>query len=215
MPGRMGRRSLFAASAFALGVAAASQASAQAAADPTAPGWTKVCSTDAAGAQGCSTVFQIVAEGGQFIAQASLNQVTGQPDIIFSVWVRTGVLIQLGIRIQIDEQEPATVPYLLCDATICIGEVTVDDNFIQQLKRGGQLLVSTAMPAAPPAENGMRRADFPMTLVGFTAVYDGPGLDQAQAAARQDELNQTLQDRAAAARQRLIEQQQAVTPAAP
>ena len=60
MPGRMG--SMVAASAFALGVATSGQAQAQA--DPTAPGWIKVCQADAAGAQSCSVVFQIVAENG-------------------------------------------------------------------------------------------------------------------------------------------------------
>ncbi|MCW5713868.1 MAG: invasion associated locus B family protein [Bauldia sp.] len=203
---------MVAASAFALGVATSGQALAQQ--DPTAPGWIKVCQTDAAGAQSCSVVYQIVAENGQLIGQASLTTVTGQTGVVFSVLVRTGVLIQQGIRIQVDTNQAATMPYALCDTNICIGEVPVDDAFIASLKRGNQLMISTAQPAA--TEEGLRRIDYPMTLAGFTATYDGPGLNGAEAQARQDELNQALQDRAEAARQRLIEQQQQIlNPAAP
>jgi invasion protein IalB len=204
--------SMVAASAFALGVATSGQAFAQAAADPTAPGWIKVCQ-DANGAQSCSVVYQIVAENGQLIGQASLTTTTGQTGVVFSVLVRTGVLIQQGIRIQVDTNQAATMPYALCDTTICIGEVPVDDAFVASLKRGNQLMISTAQPAA--TEEGLRRIDYPMTLAGFTAVYDGPGLNGTEAQARQDELNQALQDRAAAARQRLIEQQQQLLNATP
>lgn len=211
LPGRMGW--MVAASAFALGVATSGQGVAQTPADPTAPGWIKVCQTDAAGAQSCSVVYQIVAENGQLIGQASLTTTTGQTGVVFSVLVRTGVLIQQGIRIQVDTNQAATMPYALCDTTICIGEVPVDDAFVQSLKRGNNLMISTAQPAA--TAEGLRRIDYPMTLAGFTAVYDGPGLNGTEAQARQDELNQALQDRAAAARQRLIEQQQQLLNATP
>ncbi len=175
-----------------------------------APGWTKVCGPDPnTGREACAVVYQIIADGGQFIVQASLNQVVGTTEILMSVWVRTGVFVNLGVRVQIDQQQPAGIPYVLCDANICIAEINVDQAFITALKRGGTLVVSTIVPDAAA---GARQLDFPMTLVGFTATYDGPGLNGAQAQALQDRINRDLQDRAVAARQRLIQQQQAATP---
>lgn len=213
MPSRNRWHAVLAIAALALAPAlAASPSHAQ-----TAPGWNKFCVTqEGTTREICSVVYQIVNDGGQFIAQAALNRETGQTGITFNLMVRTGILIQPGIQVQIDQSAPTAFPILLCDANICIAETQVDDNFVRALKAGGMMTLSTLIPAADQP-NGARQANFPMTLVGFTATYDGAGLTQAQAQERQDELNQQLQDRAAAARQRLIEQQQQATtpPAAP
>lgn len=219
MQARIRWRAAVAASALALSpVILAAEGQAQEAAAPavapaTAGGWNKFCTTQGE-REICSVVFQIIAEGGQFIAQAALNQETGTNQILLSIMVRTGLLIQPGIQVQVDNNAPTAVPILLCDPSICISETEVDQNFVNALKAGGTLTLSTLAPDANQP-NGARQNNFPMTLVGFTATYDGPGMTPDQAQARQDELNQALQDRAAAARQRLIEQQQqATTPAA-
>ncbi|MGD9740791.1 MAG: invasion associated locus B family protein [Bauldia sp.] len=221
MHGRTRWRAAVAASALALSpVVAAAPSYAQeaapaapAVAPATAGGWNKFCQTQGE-REICSVVFQIVADGGQFIAQAALNQETGTGQILLSIMVRTGLLIQPGIQVQIDNNSPTAVPILLCDTSICISETQVDANFVNALKAGGTLTLSTLAPDNNQP-NGARQNNFPMTLVGFTATYDGPGMTPDQAQARQDELNQALQDRAAAARQRLIEQQQqATTPGA-
>ncbi len=82
-----------------------------------------------------------------------------------------------------------------------VDELKVDQNFVDAMKAGGQLTISTL-------NQGEKIVTFPLTLIGFTKVYDGEGLDQAGAQARQSELNEALQARAAEARKKLIEQQQ-------
>ena len=177
--------------------------------------WTKVCGPDPADPTGrreaCSVVYQIVSDNGQFIAQASLNQVAGAPEILMSVWVRTGVFVNPGVGVRVDQAQPAGIPFVLCDPNICIAETNVDAAFITSLKRGGKLTISTFVPDA--TAGGARQLDFEMTLVGFTATYDGPGLNGAEAQALQDRILRDLQDRADAARQRLIDQQRAAAPA--
>jgi invasion protein IalB len=192
-----------AAAAMAVGAAGVTPAQAQ---QDFGGGWNKFCSTDAQGRQGCSVVYQLLTESGQFVAQISVNQVTGQEQIIFSIWIRTNVLIEPGISVRVDQGTQGAIPYVLCDPNICIGEAQVDVNFVNSLKRGGTLMVSTVAPAADAPE-GVRQQNYPITLRGFTAAYDGPGLTPAQAQARRDELNQALQDRAEQARQRLIDAQ--------
>jgi invasion protein IalB len=169
-------------------------------------GWNKIC-YDAGGTQSCTVLFQIVAETGQLVAQASINSRAGQPNMVFQAWIinQQGVYVGAGIRITVDANAPTDIPFAICDATYCIAERQVDNSFVNALKAGNNMSVS-AMIRQP---NGQpQQVDLPVTLRGFTAAFDGPGLDEAQAAALTEQLNQALQDRAAAARQRLIQQQQ-------
>jgi invasion protein IalB len=179
-------------------------------------GWNKICYADPAGAQTCTILFQVVAETGQLVAQASINSRAGQPQMIFQSWIISspGVYVGAGMRLQIDNNTPTDIPFAICDATYCIAESQIDMNFINALKAGNQMVMSAMIRQSGTQP---RQIDLPVTLRGFTAAFDGPGLNEAQAQALTDQLNQALQDRAEAARQRLIDQQQqfATPPATP
>lgn len=171
------------------------------------PAWTKVCNPDATtGDEGCAVVYRIFANETTVILQMSLSYLLSDPGtIILSIWIPTGVFVDQGLRLQIDDNEPALLPFRLCDPQICIAESQVDLAFVNQLKGGLDLLVSAVIPHQT---EGAQVIDLPVTLRGFTAVYDGPGLTPDEAAAQQEAVNQALLDRAEDARQRLIEQQQ-------
>jgi invasion protein IalB len=185
------------ASVLAMGptVAPAQQPAAPTAGAPA--GWNKICYADPTGAQACTVLFQIVAETGQLV----------EPNMVFQAWIinQQGIYVGAGIRITVDANAPTDIPFAICDATYCIAERQIDNNFVNALKAGNNMSVSALIrqPNGQP-----QQVDLPVTLRGFTAAFDGPGLDQAQAAALTEQLNQALQDRAAAARQRLIQQQQ-------
>jgi hypothetical protein len=49
---------------------------------------------------------------------------------------------------------------------------------------------------------------FDISLAGFTASYDGPGIDPAEAQARQQKLEDELKRKADEARQQLLQLQQ-------
>ncbi len=178
-------------------------------------GWNKICYTDATGAQSCTVLFQVVAETGQLVAQASINSRAGQPNMIFQAWIISspGIYVGAGFRMQIDTNTPTDIPFAICDATYCIAETQIDANFVNALKAGDQMILSAMIRQADAQP---QQIDLPVTLRGFTAAYDGAGLNEAQAQALTEQLNQALQERAAAARQRLIDQQQQfATPPAP
>ena len=167
--------------------------------------WIKVCNTDPnANKELCLVTNELRADTGQFIASATLRQFTGEDEISFVAAVPTGMLLQPGLRIQIDGGEQHELPFGICFQNACYGELKVDDKFVESMKAGGQLLISMLT-------QGEKVVSFPLTLIGFTKVYDGEGLDAAGAEARQNELNSALQARAAEARKRLIEQQQQST----
>jgi invasion protein IalB len=168
--------------------------------------WIKICNTVAeTGKELCLVTQELRADTKQFIASATLRQFTGDEKISFILAVPPGMLIQPGLRVQIDEGKQQEVKYGICFPNACYGEMEVNADFVNSLKAGGKLTVTTLNQAG-------KTVGFPMTLVGFTKVYDGPGLDPKQAQAKQDDLNKALQARAQEARQKLIEQQQKETP---
>jgi invasion protein IalB len=174
--------------------------------------WRKYCNPDpVTGQEGCAIIYDVYANSNTVLARVSLSYLLEDPGtIILSIWLPTGVFVDQGVLFQVDQNQPMLVPFRLCDPQICIAETgEVGLPVINQMKAGSQLTVAAIVPN-PNVEGGAQRIDLPITLIGFTAIYDGPGLNPEQAEAAQAELNEELQARAEAARQRLIEQQQAL-----
>lgn len=185
---------------------ASAQEADPAAAPPAAGGpdsaWAKLCNTDGAtGKELCLTIQEIRADTGQFIASATIRTIAGDAKKSLITAVPPGMLLQPGLRIQIDDQPQVEVKYGICFPNACYGELEVDDAFITKLKAGGKLTLTTLNQQAKPV-------NFPMTLGGFTKAFDGAGLDQAAQQTRESELADALARRAENARQKLIEQQQ-------
>jgi invasion protein IalB len=179
--------------------ATAQEAGAPAGAEPA---WAKLCNTDpASGKELCLTIQEIRADTGQFIASATIRTIAGDNKKSLITAVPPGMLLQPGLRIQIDEQPQVEVKYGICFPNACYGELEVDDEFVTKLKAGGKLTLTTLNQQAQPV-------NFPMTLGGFTKAYDGQGMDQAAQQVRESELADALARRAENARQKLIEQQQ-------
>jgi invasion protein IalB len=171
--------------------------------------WTKVCNPDpVTNEQGCAIVYRLYANPTTIMMQVSLSYLLSDPnEIVISIWlpVGAGMFVDQGVQMQVDEREPFIVPFRLCDGQICIAENQVDLAVINAFKAGGQLFVRAIVPHAT---EGAQRVELPVTLAGFTATYDGPGLTPEQAQAEQEALNQALLERAEAVRQTLLEAQQ-------
>jgi invasion protein IalB len=185
--------------------ASAQEAEAPAAAPPAGgpeSPWAKLCNTDpATGKELCLTIQEIRADTGQFIASATIRTIAGDTKKSLITAVPPGMLLQPGLRIQIDDQPQVEVKYGICFPNACYGELEVDDAFVSKLKAGGRLTLTTLNQQAKPV-------NFPMSLSGFTKAFDGAGMDQAAQQARESELADALARRAENARQKLIEQQQ-------
>jgi len=192
--------------AFAVGLplGASAQEGEAPAASPEAP-WAKLCNADpASGKELCLTIQEIRADTGQFIASATIRTIAGDPKKSLITAVPPGMLLQPGLRVQIDDGQQVEVKYGICFPNACYAELEVNDDFVAKLKAGGKLTITTLNQQAKPV-------NFPMTLAGFTKAYDGKGMDQAAQQARESELADALARRAENARQKLIEQQQKET----
>jgi invasion protein IalB len=160
--------------------------------------WTKFCQTDKASSKELCVILQESrADTGQFIASATIRQVVGEPKFSLIVSVLPGMMIQPGIRVQVDGGAEHDFPYGICMPEACFAELPINDEFVNAMKSGSQLTITTVNAQA-------KSMNFPLTLSGFATVYDGPAQDPAK---RQAELEAAQKARNEGARQKLIDQQ--------
>lgn len=163
--------------------------------------WVKVCNTDPKSKKEfCLITQELRTDTGQFLAQAVVREVTGESRKLLHIAVPPGMLIQPGLRVQVDGGTQSEAKYTICFPNACIAEMVIDDTFVGGLKRGGKLVITTLN------QQGKARP-FDLTLKGFTRVYDGEAIKPEELQAKQERLQSELQKRAEAARQKLIEQQ--------
>ncbi|PCJ81805.1 MAG: invasion-associated locus B family protein [Hyphomicrobiales bacterium] len=188
---------------FSLSGIAIAQDAAPGAAGPAA--WIKVCNVEPKSKKEiCLTTQEIRADSGQFLASVAIREIgkDGKKSLIIAV--PPGMLIQPGLRLQVDKNKQREIKYGICFPNACYAELNITPDVIAEMKRGNQLTLTTLNQQA-------KAINFQLTLIGFTSSYDGEAIDPAQLQAQQKKLRDELQKKAEAARQKLIEQQQKAT----
>jgi invasion protein IalB len=192
--------------ALAASVASAQEtpppAAAPAAPEQQAAGWVKLCGKDQkATKEICFVQRELRTDSGQFLASAGIRGVEGEARKILLVQTPVGMLIQPGMRVQVDKGKQEAAKYTICFPNACFAELPVDEAFVGSLKKGNELILTTLNQQA-------KAVNFKLSLSGFTAAYDGPAIDTAALQRQQQELQAELQRKAKEAQQRLIDAQQ-------
>jgi invasion protein IalB len=169
------------------------------------PQWIKLCSPDPSTKKNlCLVQHEIVADTGQFIASATFRSVQDDPKMLFILGVPPGMMIQPGLRVQVDEGKQSELKFTICFPNTCFADMEATPDFVKSVKAGKQLIIIAV-------NQGAQTVSFPISLAGFTKAYDSVGVDPntptGQAAL--DALSASLKAHADEARQRLISQQQA------
>ena len=165
--------------------------------------WVKVCGEDPKKKKKvCVIAQEIRAETGQFLASVAIREIEGDKKKVLAVFTPTIMLLQPGLRVQIDKNKQIAGKYAICFPDRCYAEIPISNDVIGQLKRGKEITITTLNQQA-------RGVNFKLTLNGFTAAYDGPAMDTKQLEAEQKKLQSELQKRAEQARKRLQEKQKA------
>lgn len=179
---------------------------------PAAPGsdspWTKICDTNPQTNQPlCVVRTEVRSDSGMLITQVTISKVDNADRYRLVAFLPLGVRLPPGMSIRIDNGTPTNAPFSICipNPAVCVAETEVQPAFIDQLKRGSQVAFVATNPQG--TEMPIR-----VSLSGFTRIFDGQGINAAEAQTQMDELNAALQRSAEAARQRLIDQQNAVAP---
>jgi invasion protein IalB len=173
-------------------------ADAQAETNIEQPDWEKVCG-NVNEQQECHISRKRLAATGQPIAQFLV--IEREEKKLLQVAVPPVALIQPGVQIKIDDGEPTGVKYVVCTPGECLALGEINADFIAKLKRGGNVIITMVNPQGKPVS-------FDISLVGFTAAYDGPGIDPEEAQARQQRLEDELKRKADEAREKLMQLQQ-------
>lgn len=182
----------------------AATASAQQAAEAESP-WVKVCNTDPnVNKEICLVTQELRTATGQFLSSVAVREIAGEARKTLLIAVPTGMLIQPGMRVQIDAGKQTEAKYGICFPNACYSELVIDDAFIAQLKKGTKLVITALNQQAKPVP-------LELTLSGFTKVYDGAAMDVAEIQKKQEQLQSELQRRADEARQKLIDKQKEQT----
>ncbi len=162
------------------------------------PDWEKVCGkvTDQ---QECHTSRKRLAATGQAIAQFLVIERADKK--LLQLAVPPVALIQPGVQVKIDDSEPTGVKYVVCTPGECLALGEINDDFIAKLKKGKNVIITMLNPQGKPV-------NFDISLVGFTSIYEGPGINPDEAQARQQKLEDELKKKADEARQQLLQLQQ-------
>lgn len=183
-------------------VAAVSTASAQ---TPEATGeesaWVKVCNVHPQSKKNmCLVTQELRTDTGQFLASVAIREIDGEERKTLLVAVPVGMLLQPNLRVQVDGGKQSEAKYSICVPNACYAEMVITTEFIDGMKRGGKLVVTTLNQQA-------KAVAFDLTLIGFTKIYDGAAVDPKALAQKQEQLQKELQKRAEETRQKLIDQQ--------
>lgn len=164
--------------------------------------WVKICNTDPQSKKEiCLITQELRTDTGQFLASVAIREVKGEQRRLLLTSVPVGMLIQPGLQLQVDNNDAKKANYTICFPNACYAETALDnDAFIKQMKAGNKLRITMLNQQAKPVP-------FEMTLIGFTAAYEGKGLNPQQLAEQQKALQEELNRKAQAARDRLIEAQ--------
>jgi len=192
--------SICASAALALGLAlAGSPVLAQGSDEENA--WLKICNTDPeAKKEVCIITQELRTDSGQLLASVAIRETPGEARKTLIASIPVGMLLRQGVQLQVDGGEPTKAEYTLCFPNACYAELNIDTGFINSLKAGGKLQLTTYNQQG-------RQVRFDLTLIGFTAAYEGPGLNPQELQAKNEELQQELERKAAEARDRLVAEQ--------
>ncbi|MBL8573208.1 MAG: invasion associated locus B family protein [Hyphomicrobiaceae bacterium] len=183
--------------------AAPAAAEAPAPAEPSADQnpWVKICNTDPATKREiCLTTQEQRAETGQLLVSVALREISGEARKVLLLAVPPAMLLQPGLRIQVDKGKQEEGKYSICFANACYAEMVAADAFIAGMKKGNQLIVTTLNQQGKPVS-------FPLQLPGFKTSHEGKPVDTQALAKQQQELQSELAKRAEEARQKLVDEQ--------
>jgi invasion protein IalB len=176
--------------------------------------WTKFClkgqpgqAPDPNAKQVCFTGKDARIESGMPVVAAVLIEPEGQERKILRVTLPLGMQLVHGTRVIIDQNQPATAPYVICFTNGCMADYEANADMVGKLKKGQGLVVQGINSTGQPISLTLPLAD-------FAKAYDGPPTDPKEFEAQQRKLQDELQRRADEARKKLEAEKGAPTSSA-
>jgi invasion protein IalB len=150
--------------------------------DLAADQWVKVCQTDEKQKKEvCKTAYDLRTTGGQFLASIAVVEATGEARKFVDLIMPTGLLLQPGIKVQIDQNKAEEGKYGMCARDGCIAQLVASEALIGLMKKGTNLTVTAQGQSATPVE-------FVFPLATFKAASEGKAMDEAALKKREEAI---------------------------
>lgn len=158
--------------------------------------WIKVCRSDEKQKKElCKTAFDLRTTGGQFLASVAIVEATGEARKIVEMIMPTGLLLQPGLKVQIDQNKAEDAKFGMCAPDGCVAQMVSNDAFVGTMKKGAQLAVTAYGQASNPVT-------FTFPLASFKSANEGKPLDEAALKKREEAIAAEIQQK-----QKIIEDQ--------
>ncbi len=179
------------------------------AADGSMDGWIKVCrKDDKLKKEICQTMSDLRSTDGQFLATFQVMEMTGEARRMARVILPTGLLLQPGLKLQIDQAKPEDAKFTVCAPDGCVSEMLITDQQFAALKKGKTLVVGVQGQAANPVS-------FTFPLDTFKTANEGAPLTADQIKVRAEAIKadidakrNSLEDQLVAAQKKALENAQ-------
>jgi len=194
------------AAAAVLTVFAGGTARAQSA-TPVADAWVKACQTDEKQKKEiCKTSYDLRTAGGQFLAQIAVVEASGEARKFLDLIMPTGLLLQPGVKLQVDQNKAEDGKYGMCAADGCVAQMVATDALLGQMKKGTSLTVTAQGQAANPIE-------FAFPLATFKDAAEGKPIDAVALKKREEAIaaenaqkQKSIEDQLRAQQQKALQQ---------
>lgn len=162
--------------------------------------WTKICQTnDQTKKETCVVTQNLHAETGQMLAAVTVIEEKGSQRL-FRIAVPLGMMIEPGLRVVVDQNQPLEAKYVICVPDGCFADLQVNDDFVANLKKGKALIVQTINHVG-------RTVNITFPLTDFGKSYDGPPIDPKEIQAQKQKLDEAVKNQAKEALKRRLEEQ--------
>jgi invasion protein IalB len=169
-------------------------------AEPSRPEWTKVCGKDqGADTETCYTTRDFVTQGQRIVAVALYDAKCKGAQKTLRILTPLDCLGAPGIRITVDQSQPAAGGYAGCLPHGRFAEAAVRDDFVAAIKKGTTLNVSVR-------GQGGQVVTLAVPTAGIGRALDGPLTDPHVLTEQQKKMQEEPQKRSEALRKRLISQ---------
>ncbi|MER2604678.1 MAG: invasion associated locus B family protein [Siculibacillus sp.] len=195
------RGSTLAAMAVALtaGVFTPAPSSAQSAAPTDA--WIKVCRSDEKQKKElCKTAYDLRSAGGQFLASIAIVEATGEARKIVEMIMPTGLLLQPGLKVQVDQNKGEDAKFGMCAPDGCVAQMVSNEAFVASMKKGSTLTITAYGQASNPVT-------FTVPLTSFASANEGKSLDAAALKKREEAIAAEVEQKQKSIEDQLREEQ--------
>jgi len=160
-------------------------------------GWKRICQTSEQTKKEICVVNHVLhAETGQMLAAATVIEEKGEQKL-FRVAVPLGMLLEPGLRVVIDQNPPIEAKFAICVPEGCFGDLQVNDEFVNNLKKSKVLVIQVI-------NHARRTVNIQFPLTDFQKSYEGPPVDPKEIEAQRQKLQDELNKKA----KQMLEQQQ-------